>query len=287
MNPNDREQSTRVFHREYKDAAGNIHTEYKNADGSIYSEYKDIDGNIHVNESGYLEGQLVEEQIQDVRVGRADTNTNIVERADTSISKGLLVGVIGICVTGLTAGLIYFLTRTNAPQPASVTNVPTHETTQAPSPVPSQQVPVVKQPAVTALPQTQASGSPKNTTTQPSVPKPSTSNPSTNPSTKPGIAANPTQNFIPPVPKPPVAFPTDDNAAGAGAGLSTADSQIKNEILKQFQTNLPKNQLIVDVKNGDVTVSGKAATLKQLQATQLLLGSIEGIRRVNITATAP
>jgi BON domain len=279
MSPNDREQSTRVFHREYKDAVGNIHTEYKDADGNIYTEYKDIDGNIHINESGNLEDQLVEEQIQNARVERA--NTNIVERADTNISKGLLIGVISTCVTGLTAGFIYFLTRPNAPQPASVTNVPTHESTQAPSPVPSQQVRVVGQPTVTPVPQTQSSGSTENTTTQPSVSNPSTSNPST----KPGSAANPAQNSSTSVPKPPVATPADGNAAGAN--VNTTDSQIKNEILKQFQTNLPKNQLIVDVSNGDVTVSGKAATLKQLQGIQLLLGSIKGIRRFNITATAP
>jgi hypothetical protein len=269
MNPNNHEQSTRAIHRQYKDAAGNIHTEYKNADGSIYTEYKDIDGNIHLNESGYLGSQLVEKQTQDAWVQRADTN----------ISKGVLIGVIATCATGLTAGFIYFLTRPNAPQPASVINVPTHANTQAPSPVPSQQVPVVKKPTVTPVPQTQSTGSTKSTATQPSVVKPSVSNPFTNP------IANPAQNSSASVPKPLVTSPATDNAAGAN--LNTIDGQIKNEILKQFQTNLPKNQLIVDVKNSDVTVSGTAATSKQLQAIQLLLGSVKGIGRVNITATSP
>jgi BON domain len=275
MNPNNHEQSTRVIHRQYKDAAGNIHTEYKNADGSIYTEYKDIDGNIHLNESGYLGGQLVEKQTQDAWVQRADTN----------ISKGVLIGVIATCATGLMAGFIYFLTRPNAPQPASVINVPTHENTQAPSPVPSQQVPVVKQPTVTPVPQTQSTGSTKSTAIQPFVLTPSVSNPSTKPGSAANPIANPAQNSSASVPNPLVTSPANGNAAGAN--LNTADSQIKNEILKQFQTNLPKNQLIVDVKNSDVTVSGTAATSKQLQAIQLLLGSVKGIGRVNITATAP
>jgi BON domain len=269
MNPNDREPSARVVHRQYQDAAGNIHTEYKNADGSIYSEYKDIDGNIHVNQSGYLEGRLAQEKIQEALVERADINT----------SKGLLIGVIVACVTGLTAGLIYFLTRPNPPQPASVANLPTHESTQAPSPVPSQPAQVVGQPTVPAVPQTQSSGLTENTTTQPSV---------SNPPTKPGIAANPTQNSgqnsSASAPKPLVASPAAGNAASVNQ--SAADNQIKNEILKQFKTNLPNNQLIVDVSNGDVTVSGTAATSEQLQGVQLLLGSIKGIRRFNITATA-
>ncbi|MBW4549875.1 MAG: hypothetical protein KME35_01925 [Aphanocapsa sp. GSE-SYN-MK-11-07L] len=142
MNLNDRESLTRIVHRTYKDTVGNLYTEYKDAKGNIYTEYKDIDGNVHVYEGGFLEGQLVEEQIQAVRA----------ERADVNLSKGLLIGVIVACVTGLTAGLIYFLTGPNNPQPVSVTNVPTYESTQAPSP----EIRVVEQPVLVPVPQTQA-----------------------------------------------------------------------------------------------------------------------------------
>ncbi len=266
MNLNDREPLTRVFHRTYKDAVGNVYTEYKDANGNIYTEYKDIDGNVHVYEGASLEGQLVEEQIQAIRTERADLNT----------SKGLLIGVIVACVAGLTAGLIYFLTRPNDPQPVSVTNVPTYESTQAPSP----EVRVVEQPVLVPVPQ--APKVTENTTTQSSASNPSPQSGNTNVANP----TNPTESPSAAVPEPqPLVTSPATNPAGANSNRT--DSQIKAEILKQFQTNLPNHQLVVEVDNGNVAVSGMAATPEQLQRIQPVLGTIKGVGMVNITATAP
>jgi osmotically-inducible protein OsmY len=57
--------------------------------------------------------------------------------------------------------------------------------------------------------------------------------------------------------------------------------------LKQFKTSLPNHQLVVEVDNGNVTVSGMAATPEQLQRIQPVLGTIKGVGMVDITATAP
>ena len=255
MNANDREKLTWVIHREYKDAQGNIHT-----------EYKDTQGNIHSYKNGYIDGHLAEEQSQDVRVKRADKN----------ISKGVLIGVIVTCVVGLTAGTIYLLTKLNNPQPVSVINVPTYESTPAPSP-PPQQVRVVEQPIVTIVPvpQAQAPGSKENITTEPSASNPSSKQASTN-------ASKPSKNSDASVPKQVAVSPSNGSVT---PNLTKTDSDLKNEILKQFQNNLPNNQLIVEVKNGEVTVSGTAATPEQLQQIQPLLKSIQGIGKVNVTAT--
>lgn len=166
MNARDREQSTRVIHRQYKDTQGNIHTEYKDSQGNIYTEYKDSQGNIHPYENGYADGQLAEERTQDARVDRADKN----------ISKGVLIGVIVTCVLGLSAGTIYFLTQLNNPQSLTVMNVPANDSTQSPSP-PPQQVRIVEQPVVTIVPvpQAQSTGSTVNIT------QPAASNSSTKP----------------------------------------------------------------------------------------------------------
>jgi hypothetical protein len=72
MNARDRQKSTWIIHREYKDIDGNIHTEYKDihgnihaeykdAQGNIHTEYKDTQGNIHFYEDGYVDGHLTAE----------------------------------------------------------------------------------------------------------------------------------------------------------------------------------------------------------------------------------
>lgn len=248
MNAKDSRKSTRVIHREYQDAQGNLHSEYTDPQGKLHTEYRDSHGNI----------QSEEEHRQDMRELRTDKN----------ISKGVLIGVIITCVAGLTAGTIYFLTKLNNPQPVSVINVPTYESTPAPSP-PPQQVPVVEQPIVVVpVPQAQAPGSTENTTV-----KPSASNPPSKASKNSGAS----------VPKPTVVSPP--NGSVTSPNLTKIDSDLKNEILKQFQNNLPNNQLIVEVKNGKVTVSGTVATPEQLQQIQPLLKSIPGIGKVDMTAT--
>nr|MBW4553274.1 BON domain-containing protein [Aphanocapsa sp. GSE-SYN-MK-11-07L] len=123
----------------------------------------------------------------------------------------------------------------------------------------------------------------ENTTTQSS-----TSNPSPKPgNTNAAELTNPTKAPSASVPKPQplVASPAAGNPASAS--LSRTDSQIKAEILKQFKTSLPNHQLVVEVDNGNVTVSGMAATPEQLQRIQPVLGTIKGVGMVDITATAP
>jgi osmotically-inducible protein OsmY len=67
--------------------------------------------------------------------------------------------------------------------------------------------------------------------------------------------------------------------------LSPTDRDLQKEILTRFDNNLPNHQLIVEVNNGQITVSGTVATPEQLEQIEPLLKSIEGIEKVDITAT--
>jgi hypothetical protein len=302
MNTRNSKKSTQVIHQEYKDAEGNIHSEYKDAEGNIHSEYKDIQGNTHSEykdaegnaqsyktyKNGYIDGNLTEKQNQDLRESHADKN----------ISKGMLIGIIVACVAGLTAGTIYFLTKMNNPQPVSVINVPTERSEPIPIPPPPQ-IKVVEKPIVTIvpIPQAKTPESTVNITTPPSV---STPNP------KPKIIkeVKPPQKSDALVPKPVLVSPSNGNVTNSTPNRKPApanekstsndgttipnlmekDNALKTEILKQFEKNLPNNQLIVEVKNADVTISGNASTPEQLQQIQPLLNSIQGIGKVDITA---
>jgi len=251
------------LHGEYTDAQGNFHTEYTDAQGNLHRQYKDPQGNIHAEDNGHnvlvksasdnpsrTDGYLAEERLQNARLARNDNNR----------VQGILIAVIVACVAGLTAGAIYFMTKQNNPEPASVMNLPIRASTQSPSPAP-QQVRIIEQPVVTIVrvPQTQAPAATKTIVIQ----QPATANP-------------------PAQPKTPV-----QSSAGNGTSptLARSDSDLKAEILKQFQAKLPEHQLIVEVKGAVVTVSGTVGTPEELQRIQPLLRSIWGIDKVNMKAT--
>jgi hypothetical protein len=278
MNTKDGKKNPRVIHREYKDSEGNLYTEYKDSEGNIHTEYREPQKNATSYNNGFVEGNLVKEQSEDLQESHTDKN----------VSKGLLIGVIVTCVVGLTAGTIYFLTQQNNPEPAPVVIMPTSETnpkaTESPPPVKVVEKPVVKIVEV-PVPQDQPDTATVNITTNP---------PAATPDAKPApVAATPDAKPAPvaatPIAKPaPVAAtPTSPNDSVATPIPIKTDRDLKAEILKQFKDNLPNNQLIVEVKNSAVTVSGTVTTLEQLQQIQPLLKSIEGIDKVDLKATVP
>jgi Skp family chaperone for outer membrane proteins len=287
------------LHTEYKDSQGNLHAEYTDYQGNLHTEYKDSEGNRH---TGYKEAQgnlnteykeaqgnlqLAEEHRQDIRESRVDNN----------VSRGILIGVIVTCVAGLSAGAIYFFTQQNNQQPIFFMNERMDEMperTQQPS-LPLEQVPIVEQPTVKVVPVPQAQ-TPKPTEkipAQPNAAKPSQD------------SAKPSQDSALPVPKPTVVQPSDQgvtssqpsqesdtsalpsDSSATNSNLSKTDSDLKKEILMQFDNSIPNHKLTVEVKNGEVTVSGTVATPEQLQQIEPLLKSVEGIGKVDMTATLP
>lgn len=235
MDRNEMERANWKLHREYKDAQGNAHV-----------EYRDPQGTIHAYSNGYKDGQLIEEERQNLRENQADRN----------LSKGLLIGIIVACVGGLTAGSIYMMTRPITPQPAAVV-VPNY----AKSPTPQAQV--NEKPNVTIVNVPEARNTPSTTTVinQPiAAPKPTTASPSSA-APKPIVATAPTMT------------------------PSQMDSNLKNAAMKQLQASFPNNQLAVEVKDTNVTVSGTTETSAQLQQIQPVLSSIRGIGKITVNAT--
>lgn len=305
MNAKDNKNYTRIVQTEYKDAQGNIHTEYKDAQGNIHTEYKDAQGNIHSYNNGYIDGHLAEEQNQDARVERADKNT----------SQGLLIGVIVACVAGLTAGVIYFVTRPNEPAPVSIINVPSYKASPTPSASPPP-VRVVEQPIVTIVPvpQPQTGESTVNITANPSAsspsskqenvnaakpssPSPSSGSTTTSTPAKKPVSAKPAPAVVTPVspptnstttptkkPAPAVTTPASPSNDSLSSPTSTqTDIKLKNDIVKQLDESLPNNQLMIDVKNSQVRITGAVETLDQLKQIQSLLNTIQGIKKVDLT----
>ncbi|BAQ66343.1 BON domain-containing protein [Geminocystis sp. NIES-3709] len=290
MNAKNSRKFTRIIHREYKDADGNIHTEYKDAQGNIYTEYQDSLGNFHSDQNESVNSKLADAHIQNVRVDR-EVNRQVAhsDRADQNTSKGLLIGVIVTTVAGLIAGVIYFLNDVNNPQPTPIVNIPTEKIAPQQNPTPTQVKVVEKEvvkivpvevpvpvPAQTKVPETNNSPSTVNNNI---TVKPSESNPAQKETNNKTSVAKTVQNPTTSSQKPVIS--TSSNNATS----TETDVDLKNEILKKFQNGLPNNQLKVDVKNSDVIVSGNVETQEQIQQIPSLVKSIDGVKKLNITVT--
>ncbi|MGY6530418.1 MAG: BON domain-containing protein [Cyanobacterium sp.] len=282
MNIRDGKKVPRVIYREYTDSEGNMHTEYKDAQGNVYTEYTDANGNFHSDQKDLIENRLVDAHIEDTRVDNAVAQ---IDRADKNTSKGLLIGVIVTTVVALIAGVVYFLNDSN-PEPVPVGVTPTERSNPDPEPttivekeviqVTPVEVPVVtNSEAPTQVPPEANNNNPPTTTTTNNniTVTPSESNQTPTETNNPPSTANPTQNNSRP------------ELMGNNPVRAKSDGDLKNEIVRKFQSDLGNNQLKVEVNNSDVTISGNLETQEQMQRIQPLLKSIDGINKVNIVAT--
>lgn len=284
MNTRDNRKIPRVVYREYTDSDGNIRTEYKDAKGNIYTEYQDANGTFHTDEQNSINHKLADARIQDARV---DNAVSQIDRSDKNISKGLLMGVIVTTVAGLIAGVIYFLNDLNNPQPVPIVTIPTEKVNPNSTPIKVVEKEVVKivpvqVPVATPVPSVKA---PEAKTPEAKVPETKNNPTVTNNITVKPSESNPASNTN----NTPVAKPSEPMAKPVviqnNSVKGKSDSVLKNEIVKTFQGNLPNHQLKVEVKNGEVIVSGNVETQEQMQQIQPLLSSIEGIKKVNVMAS--
>jgi hypothetical protein len=284
MNTGNNRKNPRVIYKEYTDSDGNIRTEYKDAKGNIYTEYQDALGNFHTDQQDSINHKLADARIQDTRVDNAVAQ---IERSDKNISKGLLIGVIVTTVAGLVAGVIYFLNDLNNPQPVPIVTIPTEKVDPNPTPIK-----VVEKEVIKIVPVQVPVPTPMPTVKVPEAKTPKAKTPETNnnPTVNNNITVKPSESSPAsstnntPTAKPnetkvkPVVIPNN-------SVKTKNDGDLKNEIVKTFQGNLPNHQLKVEVKNGEVIVSGNVETQEQMQQIQPLLTSIEGIKKVNVTAS--
>lgn len=278
MNTRDNRKNPRVIYREYTDSDGNIRTEYKDAKGNIYTEYEDTLGHFHTDQQGLINDKLVDAHIQDARVDRADNNT----------SKGLLIGVIVTAVAGLTAGVIYFLNDLNNPQPVPIVTIPTEKIDPNPTPVKVVEKEVVKIVPVTVPTPVPEAKTPETKAPEAKVPETKAPEANNNPTVNNNITVKPSESN-PDANTTPVAKPSEITTKPVimpnNSLTGKSDTVLKNEILKTFQGNLPNNQLKVEVKNGEVIVSGNVETQEQMKQIKPLLTSIEGIKKVDVMAS--
>ena len=301
LNTKTSERTTWVNHREYTDSQGNLYIEYKDAQGILHTEAKNPVNNSPSYQEGYVAGQILEENKREEQISQT-------KRADKNISQGLLLGVIVTCIAGLSAGVIYFLVGANQPQPTTIVSVPRLQSSPVPSPLTP--APVVLQPVVKVvpIPQVQPREVKVNITTQPVDSKPqvkpkkvAVTKVSVPPTTKASTAAiaptikptavapvpnNITNNVTTTTNTKPVDVPkaTVPNDNISNPNLTRRDRDLKNEILQTLQDQFSDNQLIVEVNQTDVVVSGSVSTPEQLQQIKPLLLSIQGIGNVEITA---
>lgn len=216
---------------------------------------------------------------------RVDNTVAHIDRADKNTSKGLLIGVIVSTVIALVAGLIYFLNDSNKTEPTPIVTIPTQEANPEPNPTEVVEKEVVK---IVPVEVPVATPAPAEPVTPEANNNPTNNNPSTT-----------TNNNITIEPSEPNQNSGETNQTSvASANENTAkpepivndsvekkDSDLKDEILKKFQDNLGSNKLKVEVKSGDVMVSGSLETQEKMQQVEPLLKSIEGINNISIIAS--
>ena len=63
------------------------------------------------------------------------------------------------------------------------------------------------------------------------------------------------------------------------------DLQLKDEIIRKFNEQFSNSQLLVDVNQGNVKISGTVTTPEQLEKIQPLVRSMEGVKTINVEVT--
>ncbi len=217
------------------------------ANWTLHREYKDEQGNVYVE---YSDPQ-----------GRIHTYSNgshdgqLIEevqqnQADRNISKGILIGVIVAVVGSLSAGAIYMLTRPNVPEPAAILVPNYSQTPNFP----------IQSPSVTVVTIPQPSGEPSSSTVH-------------------------NQALVTPKPATPISpiETTSPNATVLTPGQ--VDMNLKNAALKKLQATFPNNQLLVEVNDTNIIISGTTETSGQREKIQSILSVIHGVGTIRVDVT--
>jgi hyperosmotically inducible periplasmic protein len=69
-----------------------------------------------------------------------------------------------------------------------------------------------------------------------------------------------------------------------GGDAIRADGDLKSEVRSKLEVNITKGQLIVEAKDGIVTVGGTVPSQQDLAKIEPLAKEIKGVKKVNVTA---
>lgn len=74
-----------------------------------------------------------------------------------------------------------------------------------------------------------------------------------------------------------------NNTAGSPANL--ADNDVSSLVRNELEKAIPGSQLLVESKDGAVTVSGKVATADELKKIEPTVKAVKGVKGVTVKAT--
>lgn len=75
-----------------------------------------------------------------------------------------------------------------------------------------------------------------------------------------------------------------NNVANNGSAMNRDDSDLASQVRSKLEANIPASALVVDAKEGVITVSGTVPTTQQLAKIEPLAKEIKGVQTVNVTA---
>lgn len=76
-----------------------------------------------------------------------------------------------------------------------------------------------------------------------------------------------------------------NDTTNSGAAENRVDDDVASEVRSKLEANIPASALVVDAKDGMVTVSGTVPAQEQLDKIEPLTKEIKGVQGVTVTAT--
>jgi hyperosmotically inducible periplasmic protein len=73
-----------------------------------------------------------------------------------------------------------------------------------------------------------------------------------------------------------------NNAVNQGSADNRANKDVASEVRSKLEANLPASALVIDAKDGLVTVTGSVPTQQQLSKIASLAQEIKGVKSVNV-----
>ncbi|MBD2610785.1 BON domain-containing protein [Nostoc punctiforme FACHB-252] len=118
---------------------------------------------------------------------------------------------------------------------------------------------------------------------------PSTTNQESQPPAKPAAETNPTIDKTVNVPAQPTIVPAPSTEAKTKTdSLKTpatkAESDLKTEVSKKLNQDLPGNKLQVENKEGEIIFKGTASSIAELKKAEALAKEVPGVKTVKIEA---
>jgi hyperosmotically inducible periplasmic protein len=75
-----------------------------------------------------------------------------------------------------------------------------------------------------------------------------------------------------------------NNALNKGAAVNRTNKDIASEVRSKLEANIPASALVVEAKDGIVTVTGSVPTQEQFNKIPKLAQEIKGVKSVNVKA---